>query len=174
MCLGTFLIVTTRGEDAPGISWVEARAAAEDCMVHQAVPTMRNCPASNVNSSEVEKPWPRAMPSSLLIPESSLETCLSFWTEEQGTLRTKMEQEDLFLYHYIPHGLRGQHYQHLLNKGHSSLTNAPTTDRRKVQIPWIEAIKTREEHLVCLLPGGADAGINISQLAFDTDEGLSP
>lgn len=77
---------------------MEARAAAEDCMMHQAVPTTRNRPASNVNSSEVEKPWPRAMPSSLLIPESSLETCLSFWTEEQGTLRTKMEQEDLFLY----------------------------------------------------------------------------
>lgn len=56
MCPGTFLIVTTRGEDAPGIFWVEAKAAAEDCSVHQAAPTMRNCPAPDVNSSEVEKP----------------------------------------------------------------------------------------------------------------------
>ena len=56
MCPGTFLIVTTSGEDAPGISWVAARAAAEDCSVHQAAPTMRHCPAPDVNSSEVEKP----------------------------------------------------------------------------------------------------------------------
>lgn len=42
------------GEDASGISGVEGRATAEDYTVHQAAPTMRNCPAPNVNSSEVE------------------------------------------------------------------------------------------------------------------------
>ena len=98
MCLGTFLIVTTRGRMLLASPGWRPGLLLKTALMHQAVPTTRNRPASNVNSSEVEKPWPRAMPSSLLIPESSLETCLSFWTEEQGTLRTKMEQEDLFLH----------------------------------------------------------------------------
>ena len=54
-----FIVITRRvvpGEDASGISGVEGRATAEDYTVHQAAPTMRNCPAPNVNSSEVEKP----------------------------------------------------------------------------------------------------------------------
>ena len=38
VCLGTFLIVTTKGEDPPGIYWAEARDAAEQGTGHRAAP----------------------------------------------------------------------------------------------------------------------------------------
>lgn len=53
-------------EGAPGIYWVEVRdAAAEHLTMQRTVSTAKNTPAQTVNRSEVEEPWPRAMPSFL-------------------------------------------------------------------------------------------------------------
>ena len=41
---------------------------------------------------------------------------LVFLKKALNMLKTKMEQEDFFYINCRPHGLRGQHYQYLLNE----------------------------------------------------------
>lgn len=54
--LETFLVVTTGRRGVTGIQWGEAKAVAQDFLMCTIVPaTMKNYPAQNVSSAEVEK-----------------------------------------------------------------------------------------------------------------------
>ena len=55
--LETFLVVIT-GIDAIGVYWVEARDAAKHPTQSGTGPTTRKYLYQNVNSVEIEKPWP--------------------------------------------------------------------------------------------------------------------